>query len=182
MILNELKKTIEAEVGEKIDGIHRDRYLVYARAVFCKIAKAISDSEPKMTLQKIGEVINRDHSTVIYAINNTFFYAVQDSYWMSLYEELYDIFVNKSSVKPNRNSEEVQMLTSKVIQLEREKTALNKKLSDLRFEQGRFSDMIKDLDVDDRIIIYEKLKNFVEITKRLNAKTEKEGVGITEYR
>lgn len=179
MILKELKKAIEAEVGEKIDGIHRDRHLVYARAIYCKIAKAISDTDGGMTLEKIGQVIKRDHSTVIYSINKTFFYAVQDTYWMSLYEELYDIFINKASAKPKKNADEVQMLTTKVIQLEREKAALNKKLADLRFEQGRFSDMVKDLDTDDRIIIYEKLRNFVEITKRLNAQDKKESVGIT---
>lgn len=51
---------------DKMKGIDKHRMVVEARQMAMKLIRYY---EPKFTLKKIGEFFNRDHSTVIYAID-----------------------------------------------------------------------------------------------------------------
>lgn len=66
-ILNKILKNVSLSFGiseEEIKGESRLRDIKIARHVYCYIAKKYTFN----SLKKIGELINRDHSSVIYAV------------------------------------------------------------------------------------------------------------------
>ena len=64
MNLETIKTTVETITNQKIDKESRDRDLVYARAVYFKLAK----QHTRHTLLKIGAVVGRHHASVIHGI------------------------------------------------------------------------------------------------------------------
>lgn len=64
MNLDRIKTTVETITNHKIDKTSRDRHLVYARAIFFKLAK----QHTRHTLYKIGATVGRHHATVIHGI------------------------------------------------------------------------------------------------------------------
>tara|TARA_R110000744_G_scaffold143565_2_gene255508 strand:- start:2034 stop:2429 length:396 start_codon:yes stop_codon:yes gene_type:complete len=68
MELREIKRIVEETTNIDLLEKKQKRDNVYARALYCKIAKEKTDS----TLKEIGELINKDHSTVLYAITKIF--------------------------------------------------------------------------------------------------------------
>lgn len=64
MNLDRIKTTVETITNQKIDKTSRDRHLVYARAIFFKLAK----QHTRHTLYKIGATVGRHHATVIHGI------------------------------------------------------------------------------------------------------------------
>ena len=70
--LTTLKRIIEKEVGFRIDTKNRKRQVTYARAVFCKIARDLNGSDRSITLRSIGDLIDRDHVSVLHNIKVIF--------------------------------------------------------------------------------------------------------------
>ena len=64
MTLEIIKETVERLTEQKIDRQCRDREVVYARAMYFKLAKQYTN----YPLNKIGKIVNRHHASVIHGI------------------------------------------------------------------------------------------------------------------
>ena len=64
MTLELIKETVERMTEQKIDRQCRDREVVYARAMYFKLAKQYTN----YPLNKIGKIVNRHHASVIHGI------------------------------------------------------------------------------------------------------------------
>ena len=62
-ILNLVSEKLEVSI-EQLMGKKRDAYIVEARHIFCNISKK---NNSNWTLARIGDLINKDHSTVIHS-------------------------------------------------------------------------------------------------------------------
>jgi hypothetical protein len=65
MKLTELKDIVNNKFDVNIDIKTRKRHTVYAKKVYCTIAKGLN----KYSLEKIGETMNMPHDNVIYHLN-----------------------------------------------------------------------------------------------------------------
>lgn len=173
--LKKLKKRIETETGVEIGIRLRKRDNAYARAVFCKVAYDMNNNRRRYSLEYIGKMINRDHATVLHNINNTFTAAIQDTYWYDLYHQLHSEYVAVKSEKMELfNPVWATNIVRRLNESRRQNAKMKYDLENIRFHQGKFADLIKDLTDDERIEVFEKVKNFVTITKRMNAESKKE--------
>jgi hypothetical protein len=66
--MKKIQLTIEKETGKKLTASHRDREHVYARTIYFKLCR----ERTHKTLKEIGESINKNHATVLHALNNIF--------------------------------------------------------------------------------------------------------------
>ena len=64
MTLELIKETVERMTEQKIDRQCRDREVVYARAMYFKLAKQYTN----YPLNKIGKIVYRHHASVIHGI------------------------------------------------------------------------------------------------------------------
>ena len=69
MTLQDIRKEVEAMIYFKLSEPRRKRRNVYARAVYFKLSRELC---PLESLERIGSSINKDHATVLHAINNVF--------------------------------------------------------------------------------------------------------------
>lgn len=69
MTLQDIKKEIESIIDFKLSEPRRKRRNVYARAVYFKLSRELC---PLESLERIGSSMNKDHATVLHAINNVF--------------------------------------------------------------------------------------------------------------
>ncbi|WP_167596600.1 helix-turn-helix domain-containing protein [Leeuwenhoekiella sp. ZYFB001] len=79
--LKTILETVENETGLKIRTHKRNRNLVYARYIYYRLAKEITDT----SLDEIGKVVNRDHSTVINGLNKFEETILVDQDWYLVY-------------------------------------------------------------------------------------------------
>jgi len=85
MINSELiKSMIEQKCLVHLNKNTRKRNVVYARAIYFKLLKEFT----KMTLESIGETVNRDHSSVLYGINKFEQLQFYKEPVLSVYEEI----------------------------------------------------------------------------------------------
>ena len=85
MINSELiKSMIEQKCLVHLNKDTRKRNVVYARAIYFKLLKEFT----KMTLESIGETVNRDHSSVLYGINKFEQLQFYKEPVLSVYEEI----------------------------------------------------------------------------------------------
>lgn len=153
--LKQLKKQIELAVGSKIDIPSRKRPLTYARAVFCKVAR----EQLGVTLSEIGDVLNRDHATVMHSIKIVFPFAMQESRFETLYEVLVEEYQVKRKRPANRISDAAKSKLTLIQQL-REENAFMKE----RIKVGdKFYGLVDDLSTEELDEIYEKLNLFVKV-------------------
>ena len=149
--LEGIKNLIEKELGARIDTRNRRRDLTYGRAVFCKVARECNRKKRPISLKAIGEVINRDHASVLHNINTIFNYAMQEHDFLELYETLKHIFVDEDiedSIDPNSIFDRVNFLESCVSDLEG-------RLATAEFKNGRFAAVTKNLSPQEMEEIYE---------------------------
>lgn len=149
--LEGIKNLIEKELGARIDTPSRRRDLTYGRAVFCKVARECNRSRRPIPLHTIGEMINRDHASVLHNINTIFNYAIQEHNFMELYETLKHVFVEdeiEEKVDPNAIFDRINFLESCVSELEG-------RLAKAEFKNGRFAGITKNLSSQEMEEIYE---------------------------
>lgn len=157
-----VKRIIEKEVGHKIDGKERKRAHTYARAVYCKIAREMGGVRPH-SLSEIGQVINRDHSTVLHTLRVVYPFAMQESSFKLLYLTLRAIFVEGDQEEDN--FDELKTLSDKFVNLEKDNAALRSKLDLLKFGNRRFDELFDGLNKDEMDEVYEKMSIFVRAIK-----------------
>lgn len=154
-----VKRIVEKEVGHSIDTKSRKRSHTYARAVYCQVAREMGGKKPH-SLSDIGEVIKRDHATVLHSLRVVFPFAMQETSFKLLYWTLRAIFVD--NVSEEEGFDEVRSLGDKVINLEKENVSLKQKLDLLKFGTNKFDKLVEGLSKDEIDEVYEKMNIFVK--------------------
>ena len=86
--LNRVVEVIEKETGLDLSLKDHHSEYVFSRAIYFKIAKDLSDYGWHYSLQKIGSVISKDHSTVIHSLSHSFPKAMKRNEYRILYYKL----------------------------------------------------------------------------------------------
>lgn len=158
-----IKRIIEREIGERIDTRNRRRDLTYARAVYCQIGRDLG-----LSLSAIGETLNRDHATVLHAVRVIFPFAMEQGYYLRLYQTLSAI-VDKDKKKKERveqgKFDTVKNLADRIDELQKENVALKYKLQLVQDGSDPFTKMVNDLSKDELDEVYEKLDIMVRAIK-----------------
>ena len=163
--LRNLKKEIEKEFGDRIDTPLRKRHYTYARAVYCMVAREMSNGA--ITYEEIGKSINRDHATVMHNIKVVFPFAVREKSFKDLYDALSLMYQpeEESPLGDMKPSDTDGILRKRVVRLIRQNRELKSQISML--EQGRdmFDDLYKDLKYDELLEVYDKMSIMVKLIK-----------------
>ena len=86
--LIEIKNYIDKEAGIDISIKSRQRSIVLYRVLYYKLALELTDE----SLQKIGEVLNRDHATVLHSRNKNFEYMMSLETYRNLYKKYMELY------------------------------------------------------------------------------------------
>ena len=97
MKLTKIKEIVDEMVGFDISTKRRQRHLVYARFIYCKIAK---QENPLLTVAIIGKSIKRDHATVLHALKNVDYVLAQDKDILKQYHRILDV-INRHKIDNN---------------------------------------------------------------------------------
>jgi len=95
MVLNNLINRVNKHFEVDITQNSRSREIVMARAAFYWLAK----NKTKYTTTRIGSIVNRDHSSVIYSMNNFENWLNCDLNFKNEFEKLRKIVFNELSVE-----------------------------------------------------------------------------------
>jgi transcriptional regulator with AAA-type ATPase domain len=152
MKLQDIKNFVDSEFDIDISKNTRKREYVEARALYYKLAKEYT----KLSLERIGGKLNRDHATVIHALNNVWEHAITTN------EDVYDSYYKFKDMMVELNSEDKneETLNQRLDKAKREIAsmkaiglgnyqALKDELEAFKKENKRFNDLISQLD-DDR--------------------------------
>ena len=163
--LTSLKNAIEKEFGNRIDTPLRKREYTYARAVYCKIAREMSNGA--ITHSEIGKSINRDHATVMHNIKVVFPFAVREKFFKDLYDAL-SLIYQPEQINPTdelKSSETDTMLRNRVIKLIRQNKELKYKIQTVEKGNELFEPLFRDLSYDELNEVYDKMKIMVKAIK-----------------
>lgn len=80
-LIKECNRVCNADITSK----SRVRKLVYARAVFYTIVKSL---HPKLSLTAIGNLVNRDHATVLFGLRKAKETYMKDVMYQAMYTEV----------------------------------------------------------------------------------------------
>lgn len=159
-----IKRIIENEIGERIDTKNRRRHLTYARAIYCKAGRDLG-----LSFSTIGQLINRDHATIMHSVKVIFPFSQEDSYYRNLHtviSSVVDAALNKEEERDiNDDVDRVKRMAMKIERLQREKDALEHQLLLVRNASARFTDLFEDLREEDIEEVYNKLNIFVKVIK-----------------
>ena len=163
--LRSLKIAIEKEFGHIIHTPLRKREYTYARAVYCKIAREMSNGT--ITHSEIGKSINRDHATVMHSIKVVFPFAMREKFFKDLYEALSLIYQPEqiNPVEELKMSETDTTLRNRVINLIRQNKELKYKLQSIEKGNELFEPLFRDLSYDELNEVHDKMKIMVKAIK-----------------
>lgn len=154
---------VEKEVGHKIHTNTRKRSYTYARAVYCKVAREMNEAKP-YSLSEIGDVINRDHATVLHSLNTVFPFAMQEPSFKFMYLTLRAIFVDaKEDIEEAFN--EAEALRDVIIKVEKNNASLKNRLDDLKSSSIKFNSLVDGLSKEELDEVYERLDLIVRSIK-----------------
>ena len=157
-----MEKQIQEQIIDVIERLHnakittknRKRGNVTARAVYAKLCK---DVFPYLTLDKIGEPINRDHATIIHMFKMIEDHLKNDNEYINLYKKA-SVIINKDIIA-TQNIKEISYLESleeRIINLSNALIDKNKQIEELKAQ--RPTDKYKEFDK----IPNELLDTFIE--------------------
>lgn len=145
-----MAEIIKARLGVDIFDPNRYRPIINGRMIMYKIFRIMG-----YTLKEIANVVKKDHSTIINALDRIDGYLEYDEEFTKLYESIRDEFLSLADVDEDMTSRarrdqyaleyQVQILTSKIIQL-------NLKMKTLKDETKKFLpviDVIKERELSD---------------------------------
>ena len=126
MVVSKLKQLINDQLNVDIDLTTRQRNYVEARGLYFTILK----NNTNLTLADIGRSVSRDHTTVLYCLNNFDDWVKQNPYLA----EAYNIILKKVDViyheaEPKDIKRENADLKYQNFQLKRQVKRLQKELS-----------------------------------------------------
>jgi hypothetical protein len=163
--LKSLKQTIEREFGHIIHTPLRKREYTYARAVYCKIAREMSNGA--ITHSEIGKSINRDHATVMHSIKVVFPFAMREKFFKDLYDALSLIYQPEqvSPVEEFKSYQAEASMRDRVIKLVRQNKELKYKLESIEKGNELFEPLFRDLSYDELNEVHDKMKIMVKAIK-----------------
>ena len=167
--INVIKDIVEEMTGLDIAIKTRKRNFTDARQIYCKIAR---DENPStVTTTKIGEIINRDHATVIHSVKKAAIIIEQDPTLMKLYIKIMEV-INRikedNTVEPQENVQIVdnieEVYKGKLASL---KNDYKKKIDVLQLKNKRLEpilEMLEQLPIDQIHNFQEtRLKPFIKM-------------------
>jgi len=161
-----IKKIIEREVGRRIDTKDRYRDLTYARAIYCKIGRDLYEHNHKeATYTLIGNVIGRTHATVLHNIEVVFPFAIQQRQYKYLYETLTELFLNQVKADSKLREEDILSLSERIINLEKENSALKHKIQLLTSGPNNLEKMTDGLSDEEMAEVRERLELMIKSIK-----------------
>lgn len=170
-----MEKQIQEQIIDVIERLHdskittknRRRRNVTARAVYAKLCK---DVFPYLTLDKIGEPINRDHATVIHMFKMIDNHLKNDNEYINLYKKA-SVVINKDIVA-TQNIKEISYLESleqRIINLSNTLIDKNKQIEELK--RQRTTDRYKDFDIMPEKLLQEFIETRLKPYLKLNYAT-----------
>ena len=93
--VNRLIQECNRVCNGNITSKSRVRKIVYARAIFYTIVKSL---HPKLSLTAIGNIVNRDHATVLFALRQAKETYITDVMYQSMYSEV----IGKVNANPDK--------------------------------------------------------------------------------
>lgn len=159
-----IKKIIENQVGERIDTRSRKRHLTYARAIYCQAGRDLG-----LSFSTIGQLINRDHATVMHSVKVIFPFSQEESYYRNLYDVMKS-FAESAHIKEKTDKLEgkisiVKRMSFKIERLQQENDSLNHRLMLLKSNSSRFTELFEGLREEEIEEVYNKLSIFVKVIK-----------------
>lgn len=163
--LRSLKSAIEKEFGHPIDTPLRKRHFTYARAIYCKVAREMSNGA--ITHEQIGSLINRDHATVMHNVKVVFPFAIREKWFKDLYDALSLIYQpeQENPLEMLKSSDNEGQLRIRVIKLIRQNKELKQKLKIVEEGRDMFDPLFEGLSYDELNEVYDKMKIMVKAIK-----------------
>jgi len=146
-MIEKFKKIIELETGVNVEIVSRKRNFVEARAMYYKLLRDVSN----MTLQAIGDTVNKDHSTIIHSLN-----SVDD--WMKYDRKLADRYKNILYAIDKIDETDFNSLRYENIMLNLKIDELTKRLS-----SNRLYDLMDKIPFDKEEAVYDRLSVIVRM-------------------
>lgn len=170
--LEALKATIEKALGVDINTLSRKQEFTYARAIFCRIARETKINGQVPTYNQIGGIVNKNHATVLHLNNKTFYYAMQDPHYASIYSIIKDVFANLDYNDSTDLINRVENSLSEVEILKMENEELKKKIVMQSVIDSRISAMLSTLDKRDIEPVIEKIGTIVKAMRNIRNQFE----------
>lgn len=170
--LEALKATIEKVLSVDINTLSRKQEFTYARAIFCRIARETNVNGQVPTYTQIGKIVNKNHATVLHLNNKTFFYAMQDPHYASIYNVIKSVFTRLESNSSVNLIDEVEQSLSEVELLKIENEELKKKIVMQSVIDSRISAMLSTLDKRDVEPVIEKIGTIVKAMRNVRHQFE----------
>jgi hypothetical protein len=146
-MIEKFKKIIELETGVNVEIVSRKRNFVEARAMYYKLLRDISN----MTLQAIGDTVNKDHATIIHSLN-----SVDD--WMKYDRKLANRYKNILYAIDKIDETDFNSLRYENIMLNLKIDELTKRLS-----SNRLYDLMDKIPFDKEEAVYDRLSVIVRM-------------------
>jgi len=163
--LKMLKNEIENRVGHSIDTKTQKRHYTYARAVYCRVARDMSNGT--ITHKEIGESMNRDHSTVLHNLSVIFPFAMREATFKELYEDLSLMFQpeQESPLYELESCKTEELLKNRIHKLIEQNKIYRTKFRLMETADNMFSPLYEDLNQEELKEIYDKLNIMVKAIK-----------------
>ena len=146
-MIEKFKKIIEFETGVNVEIVSRKRNFVEARAMYYKLLRDVLN----MTLQAIGDTVNKDHATIIHSLN-----SVND--WMKYDRKLADRYKNILYAIDKIDETDFNSLRYENIMLNLKIDELTKRLS-----SNRLYDLMDKIPFDKEEAVYDRLSVIVRM-------------------
>lgn len=160
--LEMLRKEVEKRVGHRIDTPMQKRHYTYARAVYCKVAREMSNNT--ITHREIGESMNRDHATVLHNIKVIFPFAMREATFKELYNDLSMMFQpeQESPLYDLQECKTEDLLKERINKLIEYSKDLRTKLRLMESGDDMFTPLYEGLSDDELQEIYDKMQIMVK--------------------
>lgn len=145
---------MEKKLGKPIGTRNRSREVTYGRSIYCKIARDYKFDGKSITYRQIGQMINRDYTSVMHNINVVFNYAMSEPRFVDIYNEVLAIVGDKT----NNNT--------MLLDLQRENELLRQKMYIISKSTDRFTKAIDGLYEDEVEQIFEKIELMAKVMKK----------------
>ena len=146
-MIEKFKKIIELETGVNVEIVSRKRNFVEARAMYYKLLRDVSN----MTLQAIGDTVNKDHATILHSLK-----SVDD--WMRYDRKLADRYKNILYAIDKIDETDFNSLRYENIMLNLKIEELTKRLS-----SNRLYDLMDKIPFDKEEAVYDRLSVIVRM-------------------
>lgn len=154
-----LADLVETETGLNIRKRNRRREVTYARALYCKLARDVREEGDRYSYKKIGNVISKDHATVMHNINVIFPFAMKEQKYKYLYRCL-QVLINEDYDEMNFEERK-----NTIMDLQNDIIARDEKIIQLKRDNLRFNVLADGLSLEERNELYEKVALTAKVIK-----------------